>query len=46
MGGGSFLFIKISLETVGPLTSAAIRTLIGGMISIAVVLVKGQNLKK
>ena len=44
--GGSFLFIKISLETVGPLTSAAIRTLIGGMILIAVVLARGQNLQK
>ena len=42
--GGSFLFIKISLETVGPWTSAAIRTLIAGILLSTIAPTMGQKL--
>ena len=42
--GGSFLFIKISLETVGPWTSAAMRTLIAGILLSTIAPTMGQKL--
>lgn len=43
--GGSFLFIKISLETVGPWTSAAMRTLIAGIFLSVIAPAMGQHFR-
>lgn len=44
--GSSFLFIKVALTTVTPLTLASARILFGGLIVIAAVYATGQRLPK